>query len=191
MGRRWLTRKCNCILKYDLITPNGIIRHFIVFIEAEEFYKLVIPVGITRSETRNVSSLQSRFQPFYDHIYQSGISWAADSKASNSIKNVFVILFTYCVLCYLPGIIFRNFKHDIYEIQMTEVDIEINRSCSQREGIICQLQYSAGGIDNGDAHRYRHSISQYSRRPWAFYVTKTLLKIKITYTSRIHRHPVQ
>ena len=32
---------------YDLITPNGIIRHFIVFIEVEE---LGIPVGITRSE---------------------------------------------------------------------------------------------------------------------------------------------
>ena len=26
---------------YDLITPNGIIRHFIVFIEAEEVRKLV------------------------------------------------------------------------------------------------------------------------------------------------------
>ena len=35
---------------YDLITPNGIIRHLIVFIEAEEVRKLVIPVGITRSE---------------------------------------------------------------------------------------------------------------------------------------------
>ena len=38
---------------YDLITPNGIIRHFIVFIEAEGFKKLVIPVGITRSERVN------------------------------------------------------------------------------------------------------------------------------------------
>ena len=32
---------------YDLIIPNGIIRHFIVFIEAEEVRKLVIPIGIT------------------------------------------------------------------------------------------------------------------------------------------------
>ena len=35
---------------YDLITPNSIIRHVIVFIEAEEVTKLVIPIGITRSE---------------------------------------------------------------------------------------------------------------------------------------------
>ena len=33
-----------------LITPNGIIRHFTVFLEAEEVRKLVIPIGITRSE---------------------------------------------------------------------------------------------------------------------------------------------
>ena len=37
-------------LNYDLIMPNGIISYFIVFIEAEEVRKLVIPVGITRSE---------------------------------------------------------------------------------------------------------------------------------------------
>ena len=30
---------------YDLITPNGTIRHFTVFIEAKEVRKLVIPVG--------------------------------------------------------------------------------------------------------------------------------------------------
>ena len=30
---------------YDLITPNGIIRHFVAFIEPEEVRKLVIPVG--------------------------------------------------------------------------------------------------------------------------------------------------
>ena len=30
---------------YDLISPNGIIRHFIVFIKAEEVRKIVIPVG--------------------------------------------------------------------------------------------------------------------------------------------------
>ena len=34
---------------YDLITPNGIIGNFIVFIEAEAVRKLVIPIGITRS----------------------------------------------------------------------------------------------------------------------------------------------
>ena len=34
---------------YDLIMPNGIVRHFILFIEAE-VRKLVIPIGITRSE---------------------------------------------------------------------------------------------------------------------------------------------
>ena len=43
---------------YDLITPNGIIRHFIVLIEAEEVRKLVIPVGITRSERVNGESNQ-------------------------------------------------------------------------------------------------------------------------------------
>ena len=35
---------------YGLITQNGIIRHFIVFIKAEEVRRLVIPIGITRSE---------------------------------------------------------------------------------------------------------------------------------------------
>ena len=35
---------------YDLIMPNRIIRHFIVFIEAEEVKKLLIPVGITRQK---------------------------------------------------------------------------------------------------------------------------------------------
>ena len=38
---------------YDLIMPNGIIRHCIVFIEAEEVRKLVIPIGITQSERVN------------------------------------------------------------------------------------------------------------------------------------------
>ena len=38
---------------YDLIMPNEYIRHFIVFIEAEEVMKLVIPVGITQSERVN------------------------------------------------------------------------------------------------------------------------------------------
>ena len=37
---------------YDLITPNGII----VFIEVEELRKLVIPVGITRSQRVNLSN---------------------------------------------------------------------------------------------------------------------------------------
>ena len=35
---------------YDLITPNGLIRYFIVFTEAEEVRKLMITTGITRSE---------------------------------------------------------------------------------------------------------------------------------------------
>ena len=38
---------------YDLITPNGIVRYFIVFIEVEELSRLVIPIGITRSERVN------------------------------------------------------------------------------------------------------------------------------------------
>ena len=49
-------KQLNSITKdpnYDLITQNGIIRHFIVFIEAEEVRKLVIPIGITRSERVN------------------------------------------------------------------------------------------------------------------------------------------
>ena len=39
---------------YDLMTPNGFIRHFIVFVEAKEVWKLVIPVGITRLERANI-----------------------------------------------------------------------------------------------------------------------------------------
>ena len=38
---------------YDLITPSGIIKHFIVFIEAKEVRKLMFPIGITRSERVN------------------------------------------------------------------------------------------------------------------------------------------
>ena len=49
---------------YDLITPNGIIRHFIVFIEAEEMRKLLIAIGITRSERVN-----------FDFSFISGIFW--------------------------------------------------------------------------------------------------------------------
>jgi hypothetical protein len=40
---------------YDLITLNGIIKHFIVFIEVEEVKKLLIPIGITGSKRVNIS----------------------------------------------------------------------------------------------------------------------------------------
>ena len=43
-------------LNYDFIMPHGIIRHFIVFIEAKEVRELVIPIGITQSERVQMQS---------------------------------------------------------------------------------------------------------------------------------------
>ena len=58
-GQYWKQLKSiNKDPKYDLITPNGIIRHFIVFIEAEEVKKLVIPVGI-------IGSKRVKWSPYY------------------------------------------------------------------------------------------------------------------------------
>ena len=59
---------------YDLIMPNGIITHFIVFIEAEEVRKLVIPIGITRSERVNNACFMLRLLLEIIHFCSSCIT---------------------------------------------------------------------------------------------------------------------